>query len=386
MVLAPTRSSPEQRASAQHQVRSLLSQSAAFQQLPPDRQAEVLADTDKVVGFIADAGGSEMLAATGAAPVRASARSLAGQPPRRDTAAAADLVRRPPTYLGQAGEDLGNVVKKVDFPGFVADLIKGVFNAVVDASIEQMEAYTELVANVSKSVDQYMKDNVSEDQARDYLTSRYPDHLEADLDAGRVVPKRDADEDNAPDFLMDLGIPFDFGDLGDQDTEKELVTAARRRMSMDRQQMLATMVMMGLNRIVVTDGSIQAGVRFDLNAETLAKLHYDQQTSFDYHHERRSKTKRGGWFTKPRTTTTKSTLDISTDSNLESDNENSQALKVKMTGNVDLRFKSDYFPLERMTEIMGINQDQVSSAANQGVPAAPAAPPPNVPIPALPGQ
>lgn len=378
MVLAPNRSSPEQRASAQHQVRSLLSRSAAFQQLPPGQQAKVLADTDKVVGFIADAGGSEMLATAGAAPARASARSLAGPPPQQQQ----------PTYLGQAGEDLGNVVKKVDFPGFVADLIKGVFNAVVDASIEQMEAYTELVANVSKSVDQYMKDNVSEDQARDYLTSRYPDHLEADLDAGRVVPKSDADEDNAPDFLMDLGIPFDFGDLGDEDTEKELVTAARRKMSMDRQQMLATMVMMGLNRIVVTDGRIQAGVKFDLNAETLAKRHYDRQTSFDYHREREGKTtKKGFWFIKPKvTTTTKSTLDISTDSNFESDNEKSQELKVKMTGNVDLRFKSDYFPLERMTEIMGINQEQVSSAANQGAPAAPAAPPPNVPIPALPGQ
>ena len=376
MVLAPTRSSPEQRASAQHQVRSLLSRSAAFQQLPPGRQAEVLADTDKVVGFIADAGGSEMLAATGAAPVRTSARSLAGPRPQQ----------QPLTDLGQAGENFGDFEKKVDFPGFVADLIKGVFNAVVDASIEQMEAYSELVANVSKSVDQYMRDNVSEDQARDYLTSRYPDHLDADLDAGRVVPKRDADEDNAPDFLMDLGIPFDFGDLGDEDTEKELVTAARRKMSMDRQQMLATMVMMGLNRIVVTDGRIQAGVRFDLNLETLAKLHYDRQTSFDYHHERQRKTRKGGWFSKPRTTTTKSTLDISTESNVESDDEKSQELKVKMTGNVDLRFKSDYFPLERMTEIMGINQDQVSAAANQGAPAAAPAPPPTVSIPALPGQ
>ena len=58
------------------------------------------------------------------------------------------------------------MVNKVDFPGFVGGLIEGVFNAIVKASIDQMEAYGELVANVAKSVDEYMRDNISEGQAR----------------------------------------------------------------------------------------------------------------------------------------------------------------------------------------------------------------------------
>jgi hypothetical protein len=36
------------------------------------------------------------------------------------------------------------------------------------------------------------------------------------------------------------------------------VAAARRRIAIDRQQVLATMVMMGINRVVVTDGKIVA--------------------------------------------------------------------------------------------------------------------------------
>ncbi len=370
---------------AQSQVRQLLQQSNAFNALTPERQAKVMADTDRVIGFIADAGGATALemAISGSGHHPPMAHPLAGPLP-----ASPPVPPKPPTYFGQAGDDLANVIKKVDFPGFVADLIKGVFNAIVDASIQQMEAYATLVANVSKSVDEYMKDNVTEESARDYLVGQYPDHLEPDLEAGRVVPKQDADADNAPNFMQDLGIPFDFGDLGDEDAEKELVTAARKKISMDRQQLLATMVMMGLNRIVVTDGSIKAGVKFDLNVEELAKRHYDKQNSFDYHRETASRSrKKGFWFFKPSTTsTTKSTLDISTDSNFESDAEKSQELKVKMTGNVDLRFKSDYFPLEKMVELMGVNQDKIASNARQTAPqpAAESAAP-QIPVPPLPG-
>jgi hypothetical protein len=148
------------------------------------------------------------------------------------------------------------------------------------------------------------------------------------------------------------------------------------------------MVMMGLNRIVVTDGSIKAGVKFDLNIEELSKRHYDKQRSFDYHSEQTRKTQKAGyWFIKPKINTeSKSALDISTDTNFEADNERSQEMKVKMTGNVDLRFKSDYFPLERMVELMGVNQEAIETNARQGAPQQAAATPPvsQPPIPPLP--
>lgn len=41
------------------------------------------------------------------------------------------------------------LLAEVDFPGFVAGLIDGTFAAVVDASIQQMEAYADLVASVA---------------------------------------------------------------------------------------------------------------------------------------------------------------------------------------------------------------------------------------------
>ena len=130
--------------------------------------------------------------------------------------------------------------------------------------------------------------------------------------------------------------------------------------------------MMGLNRIVVTDGSIKAGVKFDLNTETLQKEHYDLQTSFEYNSERKGKSsKKGFWFIKPKTSSSyDNKLNITTDTNFESDNERSQDMKVQMTGNVDLRFKSDYFPMEKMLDLFNIDQEVIETTSRQSSPGA----------------
>lgn len=41
------------------------------------------------------------------------------------------------------------IAKAVDFPGFVAALVQGVFDA-VDASIQQMKSYAELLAKTAR--------------------------------------------------------------------------------------------------------------------------------------------------------------------------------------------------------------------------------------------
>jgi hypothetical protein len=51
------------------------------------------------------------------------------------------------------------LVDDVDFPAFVADLVKGVFGAIVDSSIRQIEAYGDLLKDVAKSIDEFAKDD-----------------------------------------------------------------------------------------------------------------------------------------------------------------------------------------------------------------------------------
>ena len=94
----------------------------------------------------------------------------------------------------------------------------------MDTSIEQMKAYGKLVAAVAKSLDKFLDENVSDNEARDYLAKRFPD----------LCPASTA--------------------------KVKLPAAIRSRIATDRQQLLATMVLMGINRIVVTDGTIKAKI------------------------------------------------------------------------------------------------------------------------------
>src|SRR5438132_8177042 len=159
-----------------------------------------------------------------------------------------------------------------------------------------MEAYAELVKNVSKSVDQYMKDNVSENNARDYLADRYPHVFEIDIEGKKPkLKKRDGvDEENLPDFASDLGMKDKIEGLDDDTVEEKLVPAARRRIAMDRQQLLATMVMMGVNRLVVTNGTIEASCFFELDTTDSRKRHADAQTFNERTAQRTSERGAGG--------------------------------------------------------------------------------------------
>src|SRR3954451_14013363 len=160
----------------------------------------------------------------------------------------------------------------------------GVVKNVSEYGEQEMEAYAELVKNVSKSVDQYMKDNVSENNARDYLADRYPAHLEVAIDEEnpRLKPREGHDEDSMPDFAADLGLPETVSSLDDETVEQKLAPAARRRIAMDRQQLLATMVMMGVNRLVVTNGEIEASVLFELNTKDEVKRKMNRKTTADW--------------------------------------------------------------------------------------------------------
>ena len=86
--------------------------------------------------------------------------------------------------MGRVGEVARATLNAIDFPTFVASLIQGTFQAIVDASIQQMEAYAELLKNVAGTVDRFMGDNVTDGQAKDYLADQYSGVLGRDTSGG----------------------------------------------------------------------------------------------------------------------------------------------------------------------------------------------------------
>ncbi|MEJ8836848.1 hypothetical protein [Ramlibacter sp. AN1133] len=398
-------------------VRQALTSSSAFNALPATKRSEIAHDTVRAFHYIlggADGrsrpGGVELAGnSSGYAPL---AQAQAGATPASGFVPLKTQPQGPPPIgeaARQGGSAMANLVQEVDFPSFVGGLVDGVFNSIVTSSIKQMEAYAELVKNVSKSVDQYMKDNVSEGNARDYLVQRYPEHLEMDYtqETPKLKPREGADEANLPDFFSDLGLKMPLAGGLDQDTaEQQLVPAARQRIAMDRQQMLATMVMMGVNRLVVTNGTIEASCMFRLDTRdtrvrdrtrtsggtSTSGSHDEWGGKGDYHSE--AERKENDWIKSGKyagnqswynghTRDSTATFSVSTvDTNK---NEEEIKLHAELSGKVKLNFKSDYFPMERMVDALQINQirDKVPAAAPAPAAAVPAAPP-LPPMPALP--
>lgn len=75
--------------------------------------------------------------------------------------AAPGVQQLPPRDQERLGRDTATLVAfatlaaDVDFPSFVGALVKGVFEAIVDGSIRQMDAYRDLVAGLARSVDEF---------------------------------------------------------------------------------------------------------------------------------------------------------------------------------------------------------------------------------------
>lgn len=171
----------------------------------------------------------------------------------------------PPSPVGAIGRQAADAVAAIDFPAFVAGLVQGVFQAVVDATIQQVRAYADLVASISKSVDDFTRDNVSPNQARDELVRKHGQDLVLIVPPpgqpgdARVAP-RPGRVGSSPGWLAEYGLAGE--ELNDELVEGTLLTRVRGRVGEERMQTLATMVLMGMSRVVVNDGAVRARLSF----------------------------------------------------------------------------------------------------------------------------
>ena len=101
-----SRRSVQRVATVRSSVRGLLAKSPAFRSLPGDVRRAIARDMTTVSGFLA-----------------------------------------------------GGATDEVDFPSFVAGLIEGVFQAIIDTSIQQMEAYAALIEDIAKAVRAFEQDD-----------------------------------------------------------------------------------------------------------------------------------------------------------------------------------------------------------------------------------
>jgi hypothetical protein len=336
--------SPATKALVRAQVDALLHASPAFLKLDEASRAGLREDLSHVASYAAELVRDDFYQALriGQRPVLVARRPAAA-------ATAQDFTPSAANNIGRVTRD---TLRAISFPTFVADLIRSTFTAIVNASIQQMEAYGKLLANVAKTVDQFMADNISDDQARDWLAQTYPEHITIQRQGNRAtaVPRRGSDEAPPPNFQGELGID---ASLDEDSVESTLVPAARRRLAQTRHSMLATMVLMGMQRIVITSGTIKATMGFHI--DTTDVLQQQHASDFDLRVAASGSFGFGPWSASLSTSVAYVTSD-------RSQQQNQMNVSADLTSEVELKFKSDYIPLERFVNRQGVQQIQAATA------------------------
>jgi len=388
-----------------------LNESAAYRALPPAAQHEMSQAMNRVFGFLGNAPATsyasppyapaqpfapDLNALRGGGAPGGNARPAHGGLPAGSAAAPGANGAVPgtpgaPPPGGNAFQRAAGATREmlgaVGFPDFVASLIQGTFRAIVDASIQQMEAYSALLAETSKTIGAFMEDNISDDMARDHLTTNHGDIFHKDMSSG--LPKMTVAQGQSgelPSFLRDLG--FDSpADLDAQTVDQVVVPNTRLMLAEMRHRSLATMVMMGINRIVVSDGEINAKLIFHVDASESMSLTFNDYKPTNW----QLAGKLGGnGFGASGIVVNTTNLNAQSDVNMN----------AELTGEVRVRFRSDYFPLERFADSQAIqlissNAKVLTAGAQYAPPAAPVAavpgavpgiaPPAPPPLPAQPG-
>src|SRR5215813_10939934 len=214
-------------------VRDLLLSVPSYQSLSPEEQQKIASGMVKIASYMANPEGAFLspLSSAQADAAEATKQRLAQAPGQVGQTFKAGAVE-------QGVEQFGALVQKVDFPKFVGGLIQNVIQAIVDSSIQQMRAYGELLANVAKTVDEYARDNISENNARDWLSGKYPDALEAQTGStsgelaedapgaqqqtATLVAKGDNPEQRLAEISKDVGLEKPVTDISDAAEESRL--------------------------------------------------------------------------------------------------------------------------------------------------------------------
>jgi hypothetical protein len=215
-----------QRREVQAQVARFLNRSDAFARLPRDQQREIIGHTGRIVEKLAEtpakaaaddpyAMGLAQYSGTRGSWADTSGDKIEGRMTGNTKEMLANKQNQMGSVIGAGVTQAARMVKEIDFPTFVASLVEGTFHAIVKSSIEQMTAYAEMVKSVSSSLSDFRDQNTTENQARDHLCQRYPQHFQLVIQNGqpRVGLREGADDLPMPKFKLEMGMADDIGSL-----------------------------------------------------------------------------------------------------------------------------------------------------------------------------
>jgi hypothetical protein len=187
--------------------------------------------------------------------------------------------------LADQGIDVTSRVQDLGFVEFTAGLINGTFDAIIGATLKQMEAYTKLVGDLAKTLEQFKATNVSDAQINAHLSNRYPDgaggtsistgyEFKETIDSTTGVKTSPDEQITAiTNALIAETSGIGAGKLTGillattvtDNQVKVIHTAIGSMLAVDMMSQLKAMARDGMARIVITDGSVKSKLMFKIS-------------------------------------------------------------------------------------------------------------------------
>jgi hypothetical protein len=330
----------------------------------------LMAVIDDAVASLSTRGERQLVRDGVAAVVRETLIELADE----QAAAAASRELASSRALGDAvnvGVNAAKQVQNLGFVEFTTGLINGTFDAIIAATMKQMDAYAKLVADLSKTLAQFQAENVSDAQVNAHLAERYPDgqggtvvrgdYTFADTPATDTADAKTANQKyqeviealiaetatlKPPAKLLTRAADSLNVDAADTSAKKfsgEQVAVVRTAMgaalATSMMEHLRAMAREGMARIVITSGEILSKLTFDVTAtdiQTRQEAEYSRMNAGAYIHGRAGflfgRVSAGAyWNTMKVRTVNESSFD-------------SVTMSAEIIGQVRINFKTETFP------------------------------------------
>jgi len=251
------------------------------------------------------------------------------------------------------------LVDSVDFPKFVADLLKAVFDANLKVMKQQTDTYIKLMKEATKSTADFIKKVKDEESFAKLAETRG--------DKYNVISEKQADGSSKLALTNPEGEKVD-----PEDAEvKRHILEAKINMAKEHRAALREVLLMGVTRLVVEKGEIEAGVEFAVKANRESKAHHDDQNINVVNTHGDFEPPLFGLFGGA-----SGSIDVS-NTNIQvntSDKKATDDLSATLKGRVNIKFKTDYFKLDNFANMYADGGVAALKPAAPGAPGQIAAP------------
>ena len=227
------------------------------------------------------------------------------------------------------------LVDSVDFPKFVADLLKAVFDANLKVMKQQTDTYIKLMKEATKSTADFIK-NVKDEESF------------AKLAESRSGQYNVTTEDGPNGKTLALTNPEgEKVDVEDNEVKRHILEA-KINMAKEHRAALREVLLMGVTRLVVNKGEIEASVEFTVKAKRESGAHHSDQNinvaSANFGYE----PPLFGLFGGPSGSVSIQNTNIQVNT---SDKKATDDLSATLKGKVRIEFKTDYFKLDNFANM-----------------------------------